>query len=66
MTIINKAGEIMETMTQAAIEARRQYKREWNRRNRDKVKKHQRDYWERKAATIKANTDTTSDQKGDN
>lgn len=66
MTIINKAGEIMETMTQAAIEARRAYKREWNRRNRDRVKKHQRDYWERKAAAIKANTDTTSDQERDN
>lgn len=55
----------METMTQEAIEARRAYKREWNRRNRDKVKKHQRDYWERKAAAIKANTETTSNQEGD-
>ena len=40
-------------MTQEAIEARRAYKREWNRRNRDKVKMHQERYWERKAAQQK-------------
>lgn len=37
-------------MTEQAKEARRAYKREWNANNRDKVKKHQETYWERKAA----------------
>ena len=36
-------------MTEAAQEARRAYKREWNRQNRDKVKAAQARYWERKA-----------------
>lgn len=36
-------------MTEAAKEARRIYKREWARRNRDKVREHQARYWERKA-----------------
>ena len=44
-------------MTDAAKEARRAYKREWNRKNRDKVKESQRKYWERKAAAAQ-------DQKG--
>lgn len=38
------------TMTEAAKEARRAYKREWNKKNRDKVRESQRRYWERKAA----------------
>ncbi len=36
-------------MTDAAKEARRAYKREWNRKNRDKVKAAQERYWTRKA-----------------
>ena len=36
-------------MTEQAKEARRAYKREWNRRNADKVKEAQARYWERKA-----------------
>ena len=36
-------------MTEAAREARRAYKREWNRKNRDKVAAAQRRYWEKKA-----------------
>lgn len=36
-------------MTEQAKEARRAYKREWNRRNADKVKAAQARYWERKA-----------------
>ena len=37
-------------MDERAKELRRAYKREWNRRNRDKVKQAQARYWERKAA----------------
>lgn len=37
-------------MNEAAKEARRAYKREWNRRNPDKVKAAQERYWEKKAA----------------
>ena len=37
-------------MTEQAKEARRAYKREWNRKNRDKVKAAQERYWNRKAA----------------
>ena len=36
-------------MTEQAREARRAYKREWNARNRDKVREAQARYWERKA-----------------
>lgn len=36
-------------MTEQARAARREYKREWNRRNADKVKAAQARYWERKA-----------------
>lgn len=36
-------------MTEQAREARRAYKREWNRRNKDKVQEAQARYWERKA-----------------
>lgn len=39
-----------EKIEQAAAEQRRAYKREWNRKNRDKVKATQQRYWERKAA----------------
>lgn len=41
-------------MTDAAKEARRAYKREWNRRNKDKVKQYQADYWNRKAQEAEA------------
>lgn len=37
-------------MTEAAKEARREYKRQWNARNKDKVREAQARYWERKAA----------------
>ena len=39
-------------MNEQAKEARRLYKREWNRRNKDKVKAAQERYWERKAAQM--------------
>ena len=40
-------------MNEKAKEARRAYKREWNRRNRDKVKAAQERYWERKAQELR-------------
>ena len=44
-------------MTEQAKELRRAYKREWNRKNRDKVKAAQARYWERKAAAAEAAQD---------
>ena len=41
-------------MDERAKELRRAYKREWNRKNRDKVKAAQVRYWERKAAAAAA------------
>lgn len=40
-------------MTSEAMEARRNYKREWNKNNRDKVKAAQERYWVRRAAREK-------------
>ena len=56
----NQITEEGQRMTEAAKEARRQYKREWNRKNRDKVRESQRRYWERKAAA-QNKTDTTQE-----
>lgn len=41
-------------MNESAIAARRAYKREWNRKNPDKVKAAQERYWIRKAAQAAA------------
>ncbi len=41
-------------MSEAAKEARRAYKREWNRNNPDKVRAHQERYYEKKAAEAAA------------
>lgn len=41
-------------MTEAAKEARRLYRREWRRKNKDKVAAQQARYWERKAAKLAA------------
>ncbi|MBM6976424.1 phosphatase [Intestinimonas butyriciproducens] len=38
-----------EKLTQAAVEARREYQREWRRKNKDKVKANNHRYWERRA-----------------
>lgn len=40
-------------MTEQAREARRAYRRKWNRENRDKVKAAQERYWERKAQKLR-------------
>lgn len=41
-------------MTEQAKEARRAYKREWNRRNKERVREAQARYWERRAAKAAA------------
>jgi hypothetical protein len=41
-------------LSEAAIEARRAYKRAWNARNKDKVKAAQRRFWEKKALEMEA------------
>ena len=41
-------------MTEKALEARRAYKREWHRRNPDKVREYQARYWEKRAAELEA------------
>ena len=45
-----KSMKKKDTMSTAALEARRAYQREWNHKNPDKVKAAQARYWERKAA----------------
>ena len=37
-------------LSKEAREARNKYMREWRRKNKDKVKKYQKDYWERQAS----------------
>lgn len=39
-------------LSQEAREAQRAYLREWRRRNPDKVKRHTKDFWERKAREL--------------
>lgn len=48
-------------MTEEAKAIRRAYKREWNRRNRDKVKAAQQRYWERKAEQAQETQHTTDE-----
>ena len=48
-------------MSEQAREARRAYKREWNRRNKDKVKAANERYWNRKAEAMTA---AAQDQTG--
>lgn len=45
-------------MTEAAKEARRAYKREWNRKNKDKVKAANERYWMKKAAAAQEHEQT--------
>lgn len=48
-------------MTEQAREARRAYKREWNRQNKDKVRAAQERYWNRKAEAAQAAQDQRAD-----
>ena len=49
-------------MTEAAKEARRAYKREWNRRNPEKVKAHQEKFYAKKAAQAAAQQADPADE----
>ena len=51
-------------MDERAKELRRAYKREWNRKNKDKVKAAQVRYWERKAAAAAAAQDQQTGEPG--
>ena len=48
-------------MNEAAKEARRVYLREWQRKNKDKVKAAQARYWEKKAQGININEEEKED-----
>lgn len=50
--IIYARGET--SMTEAAKEARRAYKRSWNRANKDRIKEYQERHWEKVAARTAA------------
>lgn len=41
-------------MNEQAKEARRAYKRQWQKENRDKIRRYQEKYWEKKAAEAAA------------
>ncbi len=41
-------------MTEEAKKARAEYRKEWQRKNKDKVKAYNERYWEKKAASMKA------------
>ena len=45
-------------MNEAAKEARRAYKREWNHKNKDKVRAAQARYWERRAEKAQQHQDS--------
>ena len=57
-----KTKREVETMTEAAKEARRAYKREWNRKNKDRVKAAQVRYWEKRARITQEQTDAQEDE----
>ncbi len=50
-------------MDEKAKEARRAYKREWNRKNKDKVKAAQERYWKRKAEALEAGKAAEEEKK---
>ena len=52
-------------MTKEAIEARRAYKREWARKNPDKIKEYQARFYERKAAQAAAEAENGTQRAGE-
>lgn len=48
-------------LSKEAAEARRAYQREWNRKNKDKVKAAQERYWEKKAKQLQQAADHSAD-----
>lgn len=51
-------------MTEEAKEARRAYRREWARKNRDKVRAQEEKFWERRAAAMAAQPGHAEDVNG--
>lgn len=51
-------------LTDQAREARRAYKRKWNRKNADKVKAAQERYWNKKAAKLLEESDKPENEQG--
>ncbi len=49
-------------MDEKAKEARRAYKRKWQRENRDKVRQYQETYWKRKAEAAEQQDDAPVEQ----
>jgi hypothetical protein len=47
-------------LAEKAAEKKREYKRQWNAKNRDKVKEHCRRYWERKVLEEMNSRDTNA------
>ena len=53
----------MENLSQLALEARREYQRQWRKKNPDKVRERNRKYWERRATRMVA--EVNNEQKKD-
>lgn len=51
-------------MTEAAKAARKAYLTSWRRRNPDRVKEHQRRYWEKKAREARKDEQQSEGQRG--
>lgn len=52
-------------MDQLALEARREYYRDWRAANKDKVKQYNRSYWERKAQERKNRQNLGKEERDD-
>lgn len=50
-------------MNDKAKELRREYKRAWNKKNKDKIKAANERYWEKKAAEMERKTNNGEDDK---
>lgn len=58
-----KGGEVV-MMTEAAKAARKAYLRSWRKRNPDRVREHQRRYWEKKAREARKDEQQGEGQRG--
>lgn len=50
-------------LSEEAKQARREYRREWRAKNKDKVAESNRRYWEKKSQMIPDNPDTAADDE---
>ena len=48
----------MSELSKAAVAKRREYKKEWNAKNRDKCKEYTQRYWEKKASEVTERKET--------